>query len=153
MYSTSYLLFWTYIICLENASKFSASLERGTDERSNSSLHPTSPQICDGKISYVVMECWNPYVLPVPSTSKIGFHPNLPGPLAGTIFPSVRPTNKIGSVPGPALYAKVHSAYAAFVGKPARRVFKPGDRVDETLATRKTKTATDHLDRVLSESV
>lgn len=47
------------------------------------------------------------------------------GPRAGTIVPSVRPSNKIGSEPGPALYANVHSAYASFVGKPTRRLFKP----------------------------
>ena len=50
------------------------------------------------------------YVLPVPSTSNTGFQPNLPVPRGGTILPSVRPSKSIGSVPGPALYAKVQSA-------------------------------------------
>lgn len=57
------------------------------------------------------------YVSPVSSASKTGSHPNLGGPRAGTIFPSVRPSNKTGSVPGPVLYAKVQRAHAARVGK------------------------------------
>ena len=39
------------------------------------------------------------YVNPVSSASKTGSHPNLGGPRAGTIFPSVQPSNKTGSVP------------------------------------------------------
>ena len=70
------------------------------------------------------------YVLPVPSTSKIGFQPNLPGPRGGTMRPSTRPSKMIGSVPGPALYANVHSAHALFVGKPCRSVFRPDGSVD-----------------------
>lgn len=65
------------------------------------------------------------YVFPVPSASNIGFQPNLPGPRAGTILPLVRPSNKIGSVPGPALYAKVQSAQAFLFSKPVNILFKP----------------------------
>src|SRR6266702_1248489 len=59
------------------------------------------------------------YVNPVSSVSKTGPHPNLSlrVPRGGTILPSVRPSNRTGSVPGPALYAKVQSAHAARVGK------------------------------------
>src|SRR6266702_795780 len=59
------------------------------------------------------------YVNTVSSVSKTGPHPNLSlsVPRGGTILPSVRPSNRTGSVPGPALYAKVQSAHAARVGK------------------------------------
>jgi hypothetical protein len=66
------------------------------------------------------------YVKPVSSASKTGSHPNLGGPRAGTILPSVRPSKRIGSVLGPALYAKVQSAHAARVGKPLSMRLRPG---------------------------
>jgi hypothetical protein len=65
------------------------------------------------------------YVNPVSSASNTGSHPNLGGPRAGTILPSVRPSKRIGSVPGPALYAKVQSAHAARVGKPSSMRLRP----------------------------
>ena len=57
------------------------------------------------------------YVNTVSSASKTGSHPNLGGPRVGTIFPSVQPLNKTGSVPGPVLYTKVQRAHAPHVGK------------------------------------
>lgn len=39
------------------------------------------------------------YVNPVPRGSKTASQPKTLGPLAGTIVPSVLPSNKIGSVP------------------------------------------------------
>ena len=47
------------------------------------------------------------------------------GPHAGTMLPSVRPSNRIGSVLGPALYANVQSAHAACVGKPSSMRLRP----------------------------
>jgi hypothetical protein len=65
------------------------------------------------------------YVNPLSSASNTGSHPKLGGPRAGTILPSVRPSKRIGSVPGPALYAKVQSAHAARVGKPSSMRLRP----------------------------
>ena len=65
------------------------------------------------------------YVRPVSSASKTGSHPKLGGPRAGTILPSVRPSKRTGSVPGPALYANVQSAHAARVGKPSSIRLRP----------------------------
>ena len=42
----------------------------------------------------------NAYVNPVPRGSKTASQPNTLGPLAGTIVPSVLPSNKTGSDPG-----------------------------------------------------
>lgn len=41
----------------------------------------------------------NAYVNPVPRGSKTASQPNTLGPLAGTIVPSVLPSNKTGSDP------------------------------------------------------
>ena len=41
----------------------------------------------------------NAYVNPVPTGSKTASQPKTLGPLAGTIVPSVLPSNKTGSVP------------------------------------------------------
>lgn len=65
------------------------------------------------------------HVLSKPLGWNTGSQPNVVGPRAGTIVPSVLPSNRIGSEPGPALYANVHSAKASFVGKPTRRLFNP----------------------------
>jgi hypothetical protein len=65
------------------------------------------------------------YVFPVPAGSKAASHPNCGDPLAGTMFPSVLPSNNIGSDPGPALYANVHSAQASLVENPTRRLLRP----------------------------
>ena len=48
-------------------------------------------------------------VFPLPLTSNIGFHPNVAGPRAGTIVPSVLPSKSktsggvFGSLDGPGL--------------------------------------------------
>lgn len=82
------------------------------------------------------------YVCPTPSGSKTGSHPKTGSPLAGTIVPSVRPSNRmgsepggivsemsecciIGSLPGPAEYANVQRAHAAFVEKPISKLLSP----------------------------
>lgn len=67
----------------------------------------------------------NPYVFPVSSASKTASHPKCAVPRAGTIRPSVRPSNRTGSVVGPALYAKVHNAQASLVSNPASILFRP----------------------------
>ena len=46
---------------------------------------------------------------PLSSASKTGPHPNLGKPRGGTM---VRPSNRMGSVPGPTLWAKLQSAHA-----------------------------------------
>jgi hypothetical protein len=56
---------------------------------------------------------------------RIGNIPKFGGPLAGTIFPLVRPWNKIGSCPGPAQYAKVHTAKAVLSSYAASMLFSP----------------------------
>jgi hypothetical protein len=61
----------------------------------------------------------------VPSYSKIGSHPKSGGPLAGTIFPSVLPWNKIGSSPGPPQNANVHTADADLSVYAASKLFRP----------------------------
>lgn len=112
---------------LESAGTQSTSQVHGICGRSRS-FHPRSSQRTCTDVQIVRSKHSNgldTHVLPVPSTSKTGFQPNLPAPRGGTIFPSVRPSNSIGSVPGPALYAKVQSAYAAFVGNPTSSVFNP----------------------------
>ena len=53
----------------------------------------------------------NAYVNPVPRGSKTASQPKTLGPLAGTIVPSVLPSNKIGSVPE---YFFISSVYFLF---------------------------------------
>lgn len=65
------------------------------------------------------------YVFPVPLISIMGSHPKLLGPLAGTIVPSVRPSNKIGSAPASEQYANVQMAVALRSSNPSRRVLRP----------------------------
>jgi len=87
-------------------------------------------------------------VCPTPSGSKTGSQPNTASPRAETILPSVRPSKRMGSepgknkiitchdlasferrgknkLPGPAEYANVQRAQAAFVGKPMSRSLSP----------------------------
>lgn len=80
----------------------------------------------------------NTHVFPVSFASNIGFHPKFGGPLFGTILPSARPSNRSGSVPGPAEYANVHNAVAFLVGKPSKRVFSPDRQSQDTLESAPT---------------
>jgi hypothetical protein len=63
-------------------------------------LHWSSTHLCE--MPFFVCLSISAYVLSKPSGRKIGSHPNLDGPLAATIVPCVRPTNKCGSSSGPA---------------------------------------------------
>ena len=76
-------------------------------------------------LQHVIVNKLCTYVFPVSSASKIGSHPKLPPPLGGTMLPLVRPSKRMGSAPGPALYAKVQRAEAPVVGKPMRSLFSP----------------------------
>lgn len=69
-------------------------------------------------------------MIPVPVTSKIGSQPKFAGPRAGTIFPSVAPSNIMGSLPG-SQYANVHKAVASVFEKPRSIAFKPNAHVGE----------------------
>lgn len=51
--------------------------------------------------------------------------PKLVGPEAGTIVPSVKPSNKTGSDPGPPEYAKIQRAVALLFSKPSSILFRP----------------------------
>jgi hypothetical protein len=55
------------------------------------------------------------HVSPVAVGSKALSHPNIPGPLAGTIVPSVRPSNRIGSEPAKCRRTGLGSVYLALV--------------------------------------
>lgn len=72
-------------------------------------------------------------VFPVSSASKQQSHPKFRGPRGRTTRPSVLPSKRIGSVPGPALYANVQSAYASLVGNPSNNVLKPMGRFSVSL--------------------
>ena len=61
----------------------------------------------------------------VPLGWNTASHPKCVLPLAGTIVPSVFPSNKTGSIPGPGQYAKVQTAVAPRVLNPSSRRFKP----------------------------
>jgi len=52
-------------------------------------------------------------------------HPKCVLPLAGTIVPSVLPSNRTGSIPGPGQYANVQTAVAPRVLNPSSSRFKP----------------------------
>ena len=65
------------------------------------------------------------HVKPVSSISNIGSQPKCLEPRAGTILPSVLPSKRIGSAPGPELYAKVHNAVASLVENPWSMVLRP----------------------------
>jgi hypothetical protein len=51
--------------------------------------------------------------------------PKSSGPRAGTIVPSVRPVNSIGSAPAPGEKAKMHCAYADLSGYAASKLLRP----------------------------
>ena len=69
--------------------------------------------LCD--IVFLVALSISLYVCSNPSGWKIGSHPKMVSPLAGTIFPGVRPTNTSGSMPGPAECEGSLSAVSSFM--------------------------------------
>lgn len=62
---------------------------------------------------------------PPPQKDKRNGIPKIPGPLAGTILPCVRPWKRIGSWSGPAQYANVHTAKAVLSSYAASMLLRP----------------------------